>query len=241
MEPGFGGHRALDQRILIMIAASNHDQGTPAYLFSVTQHLARDGFRYVPGYLSPGEQVALRDEVLGVIAAAPLHHLEIPGSGRRMSVAMTNAGPLGWHSDKDGGYRYEPANPFTGASWPAIPKPMLKAWADLADYPAPPEACLVNYYGPEARMGLHRDFDEKDLRAPVVSISLGDAALFRLGGASRKGPTRTLKLNSGDAVVLGGAARLFFHGVDRIYGGSSHLLPQGGRYNLTLRRVTALA
>jgi len=198
-----------------------------------------DGFRYVPGYLPPGAQEALRDAVEAVIAAAPLHRLAMPKSGALMSVAMTNAGALGWHSDQAGGYRYEPADPLSGKPWPPIPDLMLRAWAELADYPALPEACLVNYYGPEARMGLHRDFDEQDLRAPVISLSLGDAALFRLGGPARKGPTRTLKLNSGDAVVLGGASRLFFHGVDRIYGGSSQLLPQGGRYNLTLRRVTA--
>jgi alkylated DNA repair protein (DNA oxidative demethylase) len=204
----------------------------------VTQSFLHDGFRYVPGYLAPGEQEALRDAVEAVIAAAPLRHLAMPKSGARMSVGMTNAGPLGWHSDKEGGYRYEPADPFSGRPWPPIPALMLRAWAALAQYPAPPEACLINHYDETARMGLHRDSDEQDLRAPVVSLSLGDAALFRLGGSMRKGPTRTLKLNSGDAVVLAGASRLFFHGVDRIYGGSSSLLPQGGRYNLTLRRVT---
>lgn len=196
-----------------------------------------DGFRILPGYLSRRDQEALLQAIEAVIAAAPVHCLTMPRSGAPMSVAMTNAGPLGWHSDKEDGYRYEPRNPFTGAPWPPIPDLMLTAWDDLSGYPEPPEACLINYYGAEARMGLHRDFDEQDLRAPVVSISLGDAALFRLGGPERKGGTRTLKLNSGDAVVLGGASRLFYHGVDRIYGGSSRLLPQGGRYNLTLRRV----
>jgi alkylated DNA repair protein (DNA oxidative demethylase) len=206
----------------------------------VTAPFDIDGFRYCPGFLAPEAQAALLREVEAVVAAAPLRHLAMPKSGALMSVAMTNAGPLGWHSDKADGYRYEPRQPDTDRPWPSIPALMLEAWKALADYPAPPEACLINYYGPEARMGLHRDFDEKDLCAPVVSLSLGDTALFRLGGPTRKGPTRTLKLHSGDAVVLGGAARLFFHGVDRIYGGSARVLPQGGRYNLTLRRVTPL-
>jgi DNA oxidative demethylase len=102
----------------------------------------------------------------------------------------------------------------------------------------PPESCLVNYYGPTAKLGLHQDRDERDFDAPVVSLSLGDTCVFRIGGTRRSDPTRTLRLASGDALVLGGDARLAFHGVDRITSGSSMLLPQGGRINLTLRRVT---
>jgi alkylated DNA repair protein (DNA oxidative demethylase) len=136
------------------------------------------------------------------------------------------------------GYRYQPHHPETGAPWPPIPDILLAAWRDLADYPHAPEACLVNIYGPAARMGLHQDRDEADMAAPVVSLSLGDSCLFRIGGERRTDPTRTLRLASGDAVVLGGAARLAFHGVDRIIPGSSTLLAEGGRINLTLRRVT---
>ena len=157
-----------------------------------------------------------------------------------MSVRMTNCGPLGWVTDERG-YRYEPAHPETGEPWPPIPGLLLKAWSELAGYPHPPEACLVNVYGPEARMGLHQDRDEADFFAPVLSLSLGDTCLFRIGGLTRGGPTRSLRLASGDALVLGGEARLAFHGVDRIMPGTSTLLREGGRINLTLRRVTAPA
>jgi alkylated DNA repair protein (DNA oxidative demethylase) len=197
-----------------------------------------DGFRLIPGYLTRAEQEALLRAVEAAIAAAPLYHAQMPKSGKPMSVAMTNAGALGWYTDKTGGYHYEPRHPQTGAVWPPIPDLALKAWAALADYSAPPEACLVNYYDADARMGLHRDFDEQDFAAPVVSLSLGDSALFRLGGPERNSPTRSFILKSGDALVLGGASRLFYHGVDRIRPGTSTLLPQGGRFNLTLRRVT---
>ena len=150
---------------------------------------------------------------------------------------MTNCGPLGWITDERG-YRYEPTHPQTGMPWPPIPAVVLDAWRELAHYAHPPEACLINVYGAAARMGLHQDRDEQDFSAPVVSLSLGDTCLFRIGGTSRRDPTRTFRLASGDALVLGGDARLAFHGVDRIMPGTSSLLPDGGRINLTLRRVT---
>ena len=131
-----------------------------------------------------------------------------------------------------------PCHPETGRPWPPIPALALRAWRDLAAYALPPEACLVNLYDAGARMGLHQDRDEADFEAPVVSLSLGDTALFRWGGTERRGPTRSIRLASGDAIVLGGAARLAFHGIDRVIGGSSTLLADGGRINLTLRRVT---
>ena len=195
------------------------------------------GLVYVPEYLDPAAQAALRDAVLGALAAAPAVQPRMPRTGKPFSVRMTNCGPLGWVSDETG-YRYQPLHPETGRPWPAIPDIALAAWNDLSGYSAPPEACLINLYDQGARMGLHQDRDEEDFEAPVVSLSLGDAALFRWGGAERKGPTRSVKLRSGDAVVLGGPARLLFHGIDRILGGSSTLLPEGGRMNLTLRRVT---
>ena len=136
------------------------------------------------------------------------------------------------------GYRYQPAHPETGRPWPPMPEIVLDAWATLSGYPHPPEACLVNYYAPGARMGLHQDRDEADFSAPVVSLSLGDEALFRVGGTRRNDPTRSFRLRSGDAVVLGGDARLAFHGIDRVIAGTSTLLSEGGRLNLTLRRVT---
>jgi DNA oxidative demethylase len=160
----------------------------------------------------------------------------MPKSGQPFSVRMTNCGPLGWVSDV-AGYRYQPHHPGTGAPWPAMPPAVLAAWHDLAGYPHPPEACLINVYAPEARMGLHQDRDEQDFAAPVVSLSLGESCLFRVGGTHRSDPTRSFRLASGDALVLGGPTRLAFHGVDRIIRGTSTLLPDGGRINLTLRRV----
>jgi alkylated DNA repair protein (DNA oxidative demethylase) len=195
------------------------------------------GLRLIPGFLDPQSQADLLDALRGVFALAPLYVARMPKSGKPLSVRMTNCGPLGWVSD-EAGYRYQPLHPQTGQPWPSMPSILLAAWKALAGYPHPPESCLVNYYGPAARMGLHQDRDEQDFDAPVVSLSLGDTCVFRIGGKARGDPTRTLRLASGDAVVLGGDARLAFHGVDRIMPGTSTLLPQGGRINLTLRRVT---
>jgi alkylated DNA repair protein (DNA oxidative demethylase) len=195
------------------------------------------GLRLYPGYLDADRQAELLAAVQQVLEAAPLFTARMPKSGRPMSVRMSNCGPLAWVAD-EAGYRYQPTHPVTGRRWPPMPDILREAWDDLARYPHPPQACLINFYGPDAKMGLHRDRDEQDFAAPVVSISLGDACLFRIGGTRRGDPTRALRLTSGDALVLGGDARLAFHGVDRIYPGTSPLLPQGGRINLTLRRVT---
>ena len=195
------------------------------------------GLRIVAGYLPCEAQKAMLAAVLAVIARAPLYTPRMPRSGKPMSVRMTNCGRLGWMTDESG-YRYQPTHPCTGAPWPPIPDCLLRAWTELSGYPAAPEACLVNVYGADARMGLHQDRDEEDLAAPVVSLSLGDACQFRIGGTRRHDPTAAFRLASGDALVLGGQARLAFHGVDRIIPGTSSLLAGGGRINLTLRRVT---
>ena len=195
------------------------------------------GLRVYPGYFDAAAQAALRDAVLSALRVAPLFTPVMPRTGKPFSVQMTNLGPLGWVSDR-AGYRYQPRHPATGAPWPEMPAMILGLWQALADYPHGPEACLVNRYGAQARMGLHRDADEDDFAAPVISISLGDTGLFRIGGLARGGPTQTLKLASGDVLVLGGAARLCYHGIDGIIAGSSRLLEGGGRINLTLRRVT---
>jgi len=199
--------------------------------------MAVSGCRFYPGYLDRARQERLVVAVRQVCAAAPLYTARMPKSGRPMSVRMTNCGVLGWLSDERG-YRYEPVHPQTGQPWPPLPEMLLAVWTDLAQYPHPPEACLINVYGPAAKMGLHQDRDERDFSAPVVSLSLGDSCLFRVGGKSRGDPTRSFRLNSGDALVLGGQARLCFHGVDHIYPGTSSLLAEGGRINLTMRRVT---
>ncbi len=196
------------------------------------------GVTITPGYLDRAAQEALLAAVRAVIAVAPLYTPRMPRSAKPMSVKMTNCGPLGWVTDEARGYRYQPIHPQTGAPWPPIPEAIMRAWRELANCAAEPEACLINYYAADARLGLHQDKDEQDFTAPVVSLSLGDTALFRVGGRKRSDPTRSIRLASGDAVVLGGAGRLAFHGVDRILPDTSTLLPQGGRINLTLRRVS---
>lgn len=188
------------------------------------------------GYLDVPAQSALLAAVREVVRAAPLFTPAMPRTGKPFSVRMTNAGALGWVSDA-AGYRYQPRHPVTGEPWPPIPQPALQAWEELAAYPHPPEDCLVNLYQGSARMGLHQDRDEEDLDAPVLSLSLGDTAVFRYGGTERRGATRSVRLESGDALVIGGPSRLAFHGIDRLVAGSSALLARGGRINLTLRRV----
>ncbi len=196
-----------------------------------------DGIKHVPGVLDLAAQSALVDEIRAVVAAAPLFTPAMPKSGKEMSVRMTNCGTLGWVTDKAQGYRYQPTHPVTGTPWPPIPQSLIDLWQTHAAYPHLPEACLVNFYNDSAKMGLHQDKDEADFDAPVLSISLGDACLFRVGGLKRDDKTVSLRLESGDVVIIGGASRLAFHGVDKIYSGSSVLLKNGGRINLTLRRV----
>ena len=193
---------------------------------------------FFPQALAREAQIALLAAIGEVIAEAPLFTPAMPRSGKPMSVRMTNCGPLGWVTDKERGYRYQATHPTTGKAWPPIPSMLLELWRALARYPAPPEACLVNYYAASAKMGLHQDKDEEDFAAPVLSVSLGDTGIFRLGGRSRQDPTRAFELRSGDVVVLGGDDRLAFHGIDRILAGTSDLVSAGGRFNLTLRRVT---
>ena len=192
------------------------------------------GFRFWPGALSANEQAGLLADVLAAEAAAPFYQPVTPG-GRPFSVRMTSLGPLGWVSDR-AGYRYEATHPVTGESWPPIPPVLLDLWRDLTGADVPPDACLVNLYREGAKMGLHQDRDEADMTAPVLSVSLGDTAVFRIG-AAEGGPTRALKLASGDVCALTGPARLARHGIDRVIAGSSSLVPGGGRINLTLRRA----
>jgi alkylated DNA repair protein (DNA oxidative demethylase) len=193
---------------------------------------------YFPQRLDRAAQGALLTKIRRIIAEAPLFTPTMPRSGKPMSVRMTNCGPLGWVTDKGRGYRYQPTHPVTGKPWPKMPQVLLDLWNEVSGYPAPPEACLINYYAGAAKMGLHQDKDEEDFVAPVLSVSLGDTGIFRVGGKSRKDATQTIELKSGDVVVLGGEDRLAHHGIDRIFPGTSDLLAEGGRFNLTLRRVT---
>jgi len=193
------------------------------------------GFRLFPGRLDANAQRTLADAVLSAAQSAPFYRPITPG-GKAMSVEMTNFGPLGWVSDA-AGYRYAPRHPVTGAPWPPIPDMLLDLWSELCNAETPPDACLVNLYRTGARMGPHQDRDEADFSFPVLSVSLGDTAVFRVGGLARNGPTTSVRLASGDVCRLSGEARLAFHGVDRILAGSSRLIPGGGRINLTLRRA----
>lgn len=193
-----------------------------------------EGFRLWPGALSVQAQAELLAQVLSAEAEAPFYGPVTPG-GRPFSVRMTNLGALGWVSDREG-YRYQATHPVTGKAWPPIPQTLLDLWSHLTGWPEPPQACLVNLYRDEARMGLHQDKDEADLTAPVLSVSLGDTAVFRIG-AAEGGPTRSIRLASGDVCALTGPARLARHAIDRLIAGSSTLVPGGGRINLTLRRA----
>lgn len=187
--------------------------------------------------LDGAAQQALLNDVLARLEEAPFYRPVMPKTAKPFSAEETNFGRLGWVSDQ-AGYRYQPLHPVTGKAWPALPDALLALWQAMTGLP-PPDCCLLNLYREGARMGLHQDKDEGDVAAPVIGVSLGDAAVFRIGGESRKGPTRSMTLASGDVVMFGGPARLAYHGIDRIVPGSSRLLPGGGRLSLTLRRVGA--
>ncbi|WP_332461132.1 alpha-ketoglutarate-dependent dioxygenase AlkB family protein [Acuticoccus mangrovi] len=198
-----------------------------------------DGVAYYPGRISATDQRSLLAEIEQVIAEAPLFVPRMPRTNQPFSVEMTNCGSLGWVADRTG-YRYQRTHPDTGEPWPPIPQRLVALWRSLGA-PGEPEACLVNLYRGTAKLGLHQDRDEATFDAPVVSVSLGDTGVFRIGGTTRRGPTRSLRLASGDVIMFGGEARLIYHGIDRIIAGSSRLLPDGGRINLTLRRVNPLS
>jgi alkylated DNA repair protein (DNA oxidative demethylase) len=193
-----------------------------------------EGFSLHKRWLDAAAQVRLAAELSEVVRAAPFFAPLTPW-GKPMSVRMTSAGRYGWFTDRKG-YRYIDHHP-SGTRWPPVPETALAVWRALVSDERLPDCCLVNHYTAKARMGLHRDADEADFSWPVLSISLGDPALFRIGGTARSDPTRSMLLESGDVVLLGGDARLAYHGVDRIRFGESGLLPEGGRINLTLRVV----
>lgn len=185
-----------------------------------------------PGYLERAAQEAIVEELRTLAGVAPFRRYSTPG-GKALSVRMTAAGHVGWFTDSKG-YRYVEAQP-DGTSWPAIPTSFLDIWRATSGADRPPDSCLINFYGEGARMGMHQDRDEADTSWPVVSLSLGDEALFRIGQTTRGGKTVSHWLQSGDVAVLAGDGRLVYHGIDRIKFGSSSLLPDGGRINVTLR------
>ncbi|MFV3130007.1 alpha-ketoglutarate-dependent dioxygenase AlkB family protein [Niveispirillum sp. KHB5.9] len=196
------------------------------------------GFSLLPDHLDRDGQQAMVELVAALAADAPFTRYVMPRTGRPFSIDMTNAGSQGWIADRQS-YRYSALHPGTGRPWPAIPPVLLELWRGLTGYPHDPECCLINHYqGEGAKLSLHRDEDEQAKDAPILNISLGDTAIFRLGGPGRKDPTRSFAVTSGTVMVFAGPSRMFYHGVDRLRVGSSRLLPGGGRLNLTLRRVT---
>lgn len=197
-----------------------------------------NGAIWYPSFFDRKAQEYLVESIRDIVSQAPLYTPKMPRTGKAMSVRMTNCGDMGWVTDKENGYRYQSKHPVTDNNWPQIPKTLANLWEELSNYPHPAEACLINFYDKNAKMGMHQDCDENNLNAPVISVSLGDSCLFRIGGTQRGGKTTSFKLQSGDVVILGGPARMTFHGVDKIYPGTSTLLKNTGRINLTLRRVT---
>ena len=206
-----------------------------------------EGFSHHSRILDLPAQAALVRAVADALPATPFFQPRMPRTGTPTSVVMLNFGPLGWVSSRREGYRYQPLHPDTREPWRPIPRIMLDLWERLTDWPAPPECCLVNWYRPSraARMGPHVDRDEAAADAPILGVSLGDTATFRLGNLARGGRTIPVELRSGDAVVMAGPSRRRHHAVSRVAYGTSALLPEGhfpggGRLNLTLRRVTPL-
>lgn len=194
-------------------------------------HIIR-GFEIYKTHLDSEQQTKMMEDLRRVTKAAPMFSPRTP-SGHHMSVRMTSAGQLGWVADRRG-YRYEERHP-SGINWPPIPASALQVWHQVSNCLQEPDSCLINLYLEGAKMGMHCDKDEADFHYPVVSISLGDAALFRIGNFHRGGPTESIWLRSGDVVVMGGKARLRYHGIDKIRFGNSPMLRSGGRLNVTLR------
>lgn len=200
----------------------------------LSKPLEMRGFQIFKGLLEKEEQTSLVGLLRQIVTDAPMVS-PVTQSGKAMSVRMTSAGDVGWVTDR-AGYRYQEQHP-NGSLWPKIPVQILDIWRLVSRCDQAPNSCLINYYGENAKMGMHQDKDEGRFDWPVVSVSLGDDALFRMGNPERGGKTESLWLSSGDVVVMGGAARLSYHGVDRIRFGSASLLPKGGRLNITLRVV----
>ena len=238
---GLQAHARANYESILNVKPTHSAKADEIGAASAADAVPPDGFRLLRGYLTPEAQAALVETLRTVVRAAPFYTPTMPRTGRPMRVRMTNCGALGWITDKQGGYRYQAFHPQTGKPWPAMPQALIELWQTVTGLALSPEACLVNFYDEAARMGLHQDRDEADLSVPVVSISLGDSCRFRVGGTQRGGKTVAMQLDSGDVVVLGGKARLAYHGVDRIMPGTSDLLEKGGRINLTLRRVNAAA
>jgi DNA oxidative demethylase len=222
--------------VTIIRSAATGDLFTGAEAGGAAEPLA-EGAVVLRGFARP-EAKALVAAIDEIRAISPFRHMATPG-GFRMSVAMTSCGDAGWITDRSG-YRYSPEDPATGRPWPAMP-PLLRSLAVRSAAAGgfsgfAPDSCLINRYEPGTKLSLHRDEDERDLTAPVVSVSLGLPATFLWGGLSRKDSVRRIRLDSGDVVVWGGTARLVYHGIAPLAEGA-HPLTGGSRINLTFRKA----
>jgi alkylated DNA repair protein (DNA oxidative demethylase) len=192
-----------------------------------------EGLDYFPNYLSDEQIDILREDINFALTKAPLFRPSMPKTGRDFSVKMSNMGNVGWVSDKIGGYRYQSLHPDTKQNWPKISNNILNIWHKVTNLKTSPDCCLINHYNSKSKMGLHVDSDEKDFSYPVLSISLGDSALFRFGGLKRSDKTRSIKLNNGDVLMMSGQSRLIYHGIDKTYLSNQF----DNRINLTLRKI----
>jgi DNA oxidative demethylase len=196
-----------------------------------------NGFHHLPGFFSLEQQRELLSSCRAIARVSPLFTPVMPGSGAKFNYQMTNCGDWGWISDIKG-YRYTREHPVTGEPWAAIPEIIRTSAMNLAEaygYSLLPQTCLINYYPAGGKLGLHQDNSEKNQTAPIISFSLGDDAVFLIGGLRRSDPTKEIVLRSGDALIMGGEARMAFHGVKKILPKTSNFLRHGGRINLTIR------
>jgi alkylated DNA repair protein (DNA oxidative demethylase) len=202
-----------------------------------SQQTMAEGAILLHGFARPVEADLIAD-LRDIVVQAPFRHMVTPG-GHQMSVAMTNCGDLGWVTDRSG-YRYDASDPETAKPWPAMPRSFRELAKQAANHAGfggfSPDACLINRYGPGARMSLHQDRDEEDFAAPIVSVSLGLPATFLFGGLKRSDKPRRFRLQHGDIAVWGGPARLRFHGVAPLADGEHALLGRQ-RINLTFRKA----
>lgn len=201
---------------------------------------AEQGFFLFKSKLTKVAQQEIRDAARVIVSQAPLFRPTMPGSDQPFNYVMTNCGDLGWVADRYG-YRYQSNHPETGKRFPAMPQVIQDLALALAKETGNgdfcPESCLLNFYSKGAKLGLHQDNTEKNLSAPIISISLGDTGIFVLGGEHRADETKEYILQSGDCIVMSGESRNYFHSFKGIVPNTSSLLKNGGRLNLTIRQV----
>lgn len=204
-------------------------------------HILQPGLKLYKNYLSLEKQEQLVQIIHNILPEAPFFKAISPRK-KPLGSLMTNMGEFGWYADATDGYKYINHHPNTQKKWPGIPVEIMNIWRKLADYPIDPQCCLINYYNEQnPNLGMHKDLDEQDFKAPVLSISLGNTCSFRYSTSPKsQSPSKTIKLESGTILVMGGESRLIYHSVNKVFFGSNKLLDSSfglGRLNLTLRVV----